>query len=83
MPPTPPLTVSAKLNAVVRRESVSHSGDLPVVTELASAQYGLALGRSNVIHAASLAGPAGNTFSSVAKVSPGSAPRTARRHNRA
>jgi uncharacterized protein len=51
-----------KLNAVVRRESVSHSGDLPVVTELASAQLDLALGRSNVIHAALLAGPAGNTF---------------------
>jgi predicted RNA-binding protein YlxR (DUF448 family) len=51
-----------KLNAVVRRESVSHSGDLPVLTELASTQLDLALGRSNVIHAALLAGPAGNTF---------------------
>lgn len=51
-----------KLNAVVRRESVSHSGDLPVLTALASAQLDLALGRPNVVHAALLAGPAGNTF---------------------
>lgn len=51
-----------KLNGVVRRESVSHSGDLPVLTALTSAQLDLALGRPNVVHAAVLAGPAGTTF---------------------
>ena len=36
--------------------------DLPIVTVLTSAQLDLALGRSNVIHAALLAGPASKTF---------------------
>jgi predicted RNA-binding protein YlxR (DUF448 family) len=37
-------------------------GEFPVLTALASAELDLALGRSNVIHAALLAGPAGRTF---------------------
>jgi predicted RNA-binding protein YlxR (DUF448 family) len=38
------------------------SNPLPVVTALTSEQLDLALGRSNVIHAALLAGPASKTF---------------------
>jgi hypothetical protein len=34
----------------------------PIVTTLTSEELDLALGRSNVIHAALLAGPAGKTF---------------------
>jgi predicted RNA-binding protein YlxR (DUF448 family) len=37
-------------------------GEFPVLAALASAELDLALGRSNVIHAALLAGPAGRTF---------------------
>jgi predicted RNA-binding protein YlxR (DUF448 family) len=37
-------------------------GGFPVITELASADLDLALGRANVIHAALLAGPASKTF---------------------
>ena len=37
-------------------------GGFPLITELASADLDLALGRANVIHAALLAGPAGKTF---------------------
>ncbi len=36
--------------------------EFPVVTALTSEQLDLALGRSNVIHAALLAGPASKTF---------------------
>ena len=36
--------------------------EIPVITALASAELDLALGRSNVIHAALLAGPASKTF---------------------
>ena len=46
-----------KLDAVVRRGAA-----LPIVAALTSAQLDLALGRSNVIHAALLAGPASKTF---------------------
>jgi hypothetical protein len=38
------------------------SREFPVVTALTSEQLDLALGRSNVIHAALLAGPASKTF---------------------
>ena len=38
------------------------TADIPVVNALTSEQLDLALGRSNVIHAALLAGPASNTF---------------------
>lgn len=47
-----------KLGAIARKR-----GEMPPVIEfLASAQMDLALGRSNVIHAALLAGPASDTF---------------------
>jgi hypothetical protein len=38
------------------------AGSIAVVTIFASAQLDLALGRSNVVHAALLAGPASDTF---------------------
>ena len=38
------------------------TGKMPVINTLSSAELDLALGRSNVIHAALLAGPAGKTF---------------------
>jgi uncharacterized protein len=53
-----------KLDAVVR-QNAGNSGEtseFPVVTALTSEQLDLALGRSNVIHAALLAGPASKTF---------------------
>jgi uncharacterized protein len=53
-----------KLDAVIRQNA--GNGDelteFPVVTALTSEQLDLALGRSNVVHAALLAGPAGKTF---------------------
>jgi predicted RNA-binding protein YlxR (DUF448 family) len=53
-----------KLDAIVRQRGGNHgeSPDLPIVTVLPSEQLDLALGRSNVIHAALLAGPASKTF---------------------
>ena len=53
-----------KLDAIVRQraENIGDSPGLPIVTALTSAQLDLALGRSNVIHAALLAGPASKTF---------------------
>jgi predicted RNA-binding protein YlxR (DUF448 family) len=53
-----------KLDAVVRQNAGNNdeSRELPVVTALTSEQLDLALGRSNVIHAALLAGPASKTF---------------------
>jgi predicted RNA-binding protein YlxR (DUF448 family) len=53
-----------KLDAVARQNAAicDESRELPVVTALTSAQLDLALGRSNVIHAALLAGPASKTF---------------------
>ena len=41
---------------------------IPVVSALKSAELDLALGRSNVIHAALLAGPAGKTFLSRSQI---------------
>jgi hypothetical protein len=41
---------------------------IPVISALTSAELDLALGRSNVIHAAVLAGPAGKTFLSRSQV---------------
>jgi predicted RNA-binding protein YlxR (DUF448 family) len=49
-----------KLAAAVRREGLE--GQIPVISGLSSEQLDLALGRSNVIHAALLAGPATDTF---------------------
>jgi predicted RNA-binding protein YlxR (DUF448 family) len=57
-----------KLDAVVRQnagqnpENGDESHPFPVITALTSEQLDLALGRSNVIHAALLAGPASKTF---------------------
>jgi hypothetical protein len=53
-----------KLDALVRPNSGvnDESHPVPVVTALTSEQLDLALGRSNVIHAALLAGPASKTF---------------------
>ena len=53
-----------KLDAVVRQKAGinDESNQFPVVTALTSEQLDLALGRSNVIHAALLAGPASRTF---------------------
>ena len=53
-----------KLDAVVRQNAGNNgeSREFPVVTVLTSEQLDLALGRSNVIHAALLAGPASKTF---------------------
>jgi uncharacterized protein len=53
-----------KLDAVVRQNAGNNadSPEFPVVTVLTSEQLDLALGRSNVVHAALLAGPASRTF---------------------
>ena len=53
-----------KLDAIVRQNAGinDESPEFPVVTALTSEQLDLALGRSNVVHAALLAGPAGKTF---------------------
>jgi predicted RNA-binding protein YlxR (DUF448 family) len=59
-----------KLDAVVRqnREKAAESHEFPVVNVLTSEQLDLALGRSNVIHAALLAGSAGKTFLSRSQI---------------
>jgi uncharacterized protein len=53
-----------KLNALAgrNRKDDGKSADILIVNVLTSAQLDLALGRSNVIHAALLAGPASDTF---------------------
>jgi predicted RNA-binding protein YlxR (DUF448 family) len=53
-----------KLDALARQNAGNgdESLEFPVVTALTSEQLDLALGRSNVIHAALLAGPASKTF---------------------
>jgi uncharacterized protein len=53
-----------KLDALVRQKAGinDESNPIPVVTALTSEQLDLALGRSNVVHAALLAGPASQTF---------------------
>jgi predicted RNA-binding protein YlxR (DUF448 family) len=59
-----------KLDAVLRQNAVVNdkSNPIPVVTALTSEQLDLALGRSNVIHAALLAGPASKTFLSRSQI---------------
>jgi uncharacterized protein len=59
-----------KLDAIVRQNTgvKDESPEFQVVTALASEQLDLALGRSNVIHAALLAGPASKTFLSRSHV---------------
>ena len=52
-----------KLDVIARRHSGGQAAEIPPMIEfLTSAQLDLALGRSNVIHAALLAGPASDTF---------------------
>jgi len=59
-----------KLDAIARQNAGNsdESPELPVVTALTSEQLDLALGRSNVIHAALLAGPASKTFLSRCQI---------------
>jgi predicted RNA-binding protein YlxR (DUF448 family) len=56
--------LDAQSAALVRSntENNAESREIPVVTALTSEQLDLALGRSNVIHAALLVGPASKTF---------------------
>lgn len=49
-----------KLDAVVR-QNTHKTAEIPILTTLSSAELDLALGRSNVIHAALRVGPAGKT----------------------
>jgi predicted RNA-binding protein YlxR (DUF448 family) len=53
-----------KLDAMIRQNGGNggDSAEIPIVKTLTSEQLDLALGRSNVIHAALLAGPASNSF---------------------
>jgi len=53
-----------KLDAIARQTAGinGESPGFPIVTALTSAELDLALGRSNVVHAALLAGPASKTF---------------------
>jgi len=48
--------------AAARRQTGENAGEIPIVLAFTSAQLDLALGRSNVVHAALLAGPASNGF---------------------
>ena len=63
-----------KLDAIARQkhgnigESQDSAQGFPVVNVLTSAELDLALGRSNVIHAALLAGPASKTFLSRCQI---------------
>jgi uncharacterized protein len=59
-----------KLDAIVRQNTgnLEESSSFPVVMALTSEQLDLALGRSNVIHAALLAGPASKTFLSRSQI---------------
>jgi uncharacterized protein len=59
-----------KLDAIARQNAAikDKSNQFPVVTALTSEQLDLALGRSNVIHAALLAGPASKTFLSRCQI---------------
>ncbi|RTL53838.1 MAG: RNA-binding protein [Bradyrhizobiaceae bacterium] len=50
-----------KLDAVLRQRTANLT-DIPVINDLTGDELDLALGRSNVIHAALLAGPAARTF---------------------
>jgi predicted RNA-binding protein YlxR (DUF448 family) len=59
-----------KLDAIVRQNAgkPAESPEFPVIGVLTSEQLDLALGRSNVIHAALLAGAAGKTFLSRSQI---------------
>jgi hypothetical protein len=51
-----------KLEALLRRNDEPQSREIPVIRAFSGVQLDLALGRSNVIHAALLAGPASQGF---------------------
>jgi hypothetical protein len=51
-----------KLKALMRRNEEREAPEMPVIRAFSGAQLDLALGRSNVIHAALLAGPASQGF---------------------
>jgi uncharacterized protein len=51
-----------KLNAALHRRFAEEAGAIPTISDFTSQQLDLALGRANVVHAALLAGPAGNSF---------------------
>jgi predicted RNA-binding protein YlxR (DUF448 family) len=59
-----------KLDAILRQKAGNdgESPEFPVIGALTSEQLDLALGRSNVIHAALLAGAAGKTFLSRSQI---------------
>jgi len=59
-----------KLNALARQNAGNGAGtpEFPIITALRSAELDLALGRSNVVHAALLAGPASKTFLSRSQI---------------
>ncbi|HLZ04634.1 MAG TPA: RNA-binding protein [Bradyrhizobium sp.] len=59
-----------KLNALARQNPGNRveMTELPIITVLSSAELDLALGRSNVVHAALLAGPASKTFLSRSQI---------------
>ena len=59
-----------KLDAIARQRggNPGESPDFPILSALSSAELDLALGRSNVIHAALLAGPASKTFLSRSQI---------------
>ena len=59
-----------KLDAIVRQRggNPGESAVFPIVATLTSEELDLALGRSNVIHAALLAGPASKTFLSRSQI---------------
>jgi predicted RNA-binding protein YlxR (DUF448 family) len=48
--------------AALRRQAEGNTGEIPIIAAFTSSQLDLALGRSNVVHAALLAGPASNGF---------------------
>ena len=48
--------------AASRRQTAQNTGEIPVISPFTSMQLDLALGRSNVIHAALLVGPASKGF---------------------
>jgi predicted RNA-binding protein YlxR (DUF448 family) len=51
-----------KLHAALHRRFAETAGTIPTISDFTSQQLDLALGRANVVHAALLAGPAGNSF---------------------
>jgi predicted RNA-binding protein YlxR (DUF448 family) len=59
-----------KLDAILKQKAdkAGESPEIPVIGVLTSEQLDLALGRSNVIHAALLAGAAGKTFLSRSQI---------------